>query len=224
MGCEGAGGADRLIRRVFHVGVEHQGEALAKEFAHGGDLDDIFRQPVPPDLHLDRAETLGEISFGLRDQLIRRQHQVDAARIDLHRRVGPAKMAPERLAGLFRGQIPERDVERGLRQHRRPAAPAIMHGPPDLAPDMLNPAGLFAGNDLRHLFKAGVDGASIVAAGIGVADAFRAVAVGHAGGDNLEPAHLAVHRVGQHLLQRDEVEVRPDGCDGRRHDANPGTA
>ena len=60
--------------------------------------------------------------------------------------------------------------------------------------------GLLAGHDLGELApQHRVDGAAVAADREGVADALGAVGVAHPHGVELEGAHLAVRRVGQHL-------------------------
>jgi hypothetical protein len=46
-GLKGAGRADRLIGRPFHVGVDHEREAVAEMLAHGGDPLDVLAQRSP---------------------------------------------------------------------------------------------------------------------------------------------------------------------------------
>lgn len=59
------GCADCLINRPCHVRVYHQRESLPEMSPHGFDTFDVLRQPLAADLHLDGAESLGEIILGL---------------------------------------------------------------------------------------------------------------------------------------------------------------
>ena len=81
VGRERPRGADRLVGGPLHVGVDHQRKVGAEEVAHRRDPLDILREALATDLHLDRAEALGEVVLGLPQQPVERIVEVDAAGI-----------------------------------------------------------------------------------------------------------------------------------------------
>jgi hypothetical protein len=91
---QGARGTDRLVHCPAHVGIGHQREVGAQIRAHRPHAFHVFRQARTADLHLDRAEALGEVVVGLPQQCIQRKLEVDAASVARHRRVEPGEQAP----------------------------------------------------------------------------------------------------------------------------------
>ena len=151
IGAESAGGADRQIGAPLHVGVRHERKAFAQVAAHGGHPLHVLGERGPADLHLDGAKAAREIGIGLPQQRIQRELQVDAAGVAGHLRIVAAQQAPQGRAGALRLQVPERHVDGGDRQHGRTAAAAIVQRPPQLLPQLLDPVGVLAGQDLGHL-------------------------------------------------------------------------
>jgi hypothetical protein len=161
----------------------------------------------PADLHLDGAKAFGEIAVGLLQQRLDREIEVDAAGIAGHARIEPAEQSIQRQFRAPRLQIPQRDVECRKRQHRRPAAAAVMQRPPDLMPDRLGVIGLAALDQRRDFALEDVgDGAAIAPDCVGVADAFGAIGIVDAAGDQLERRDVAMGRVGEHDGEGDPVE------------------
>ncbi|MHC2243827.1 hypothetical protein ACVJH7_003134 [Bradyrhizobium elkanii] len=168
---------------------------------------------------------LGQIVVGLLQQTIQRQIKIDAAGIAGHAAVEAAEQPPQRQRCPPRLEVPQRDVERGQRQHRRPAAAAIMQRPPHLVPKLLGVVGLHPARDLADFAAQDIgDGAAIAADRVGVAGAFRAVGIAGADRDELERLDLAMRAVAQHHRERDlvesDAEVLEDGhagtpCHGR---------
>ena len=212
---------DRLVRRPAHVRVDHQREVGPEPRAHRGDALDVLRQPRTADLHLDRAEALREVALGLLEQRVEREHQVDAARIARHPRVEAAEVPPQRQAGALRGEVPQRDVDRGDREHRRAAATAVVRRPPHRLPGRGDVGRLAAGEQRREVALDGrVHRDAVDADGVGVADPLGALGVDDPHRDQLEVAHVAVRAVRQHDGQGDPVQVGADGCD-RGHRGAP---
>ena len=60
------------------------GKPSPKMLAHRPHPFDVLGQALATDLHLDGAETLGEIAFGLPQQLVGREFKIDAAGIAGH--------------------------------------------------------------------------------------------------------------------------------------------
>ena len=83
-------------------------------------------------------------------------------------------MARKPLAARL--QVPQRDIERRERKHRRSAAPAVMQAPPDVMPDRLGVVGFPAFDQFGDLAPEDIsDRATIAAHGVGVAGAFSPV-------------------------------------------------
>ena len=143
-----------------------------------------------------------------------RQIEIDAAGIAGHAGIEAAEQTPQRQTGAPRLQVPQRDVERRQRQHGRPAAPAIMQPPPDMMPDRLDVVGLAALDQLGDLAPQDVgDRAAVAADRVGVADAFGAIGIADAAGDELERRDLAMRAVGERDRQRDPIEPGLDRFD-----------
>ena len=129
VGLQRARGADGFLDRPFHVGVGHQRKAVAEMFSHRLHARDVGGEIRAAHLHLDGAKALGEIVVGLPEQRLDGKIEVDAAGITGHAGVEAAEQAKQRQIGAPRLQVPQRDVERRERQHRRSAASAVMQVP-----------------------------------------------------------------------------------------------
>ena len=166
------------------------------------------------DLHLDGAKAFGEIAVGLREQRLHGEIEVDAAGITRHVRVVAAEQTEQRQVGAPRLQIPQRDVECGERQYRRPAATAIMQAPPDVMPDGLGVVGLPAVDQFRDLPPEDVGNrAAIAANGVGIARAFSPIRIANTACHQFEGCDLAMCAVGEGNRQRDPIESSLDRFD-----------
>ena len=184
--------------------------------AHLADALDVLGQALAADLHLDRAKALRPEVIGLPQQLVDRKLEVDPARVAGHARVEPAEHAPQRPVRALRREVPQRDVDRGDREHHRPAAAAVVERPPHLLPQRLDAIGLFAGEERREVaLDQDVDRRAAGADGVGVPEPLGAVGIAHARGDELEVGHLAVRAVREHDRQRHAVAAALDGGDPR---------
>ena len=144
--------------------------------AHRLHARDVGGEIRAADLHLDGAKALGEIVVGLLEQRLDGKIEIDAAGITGHAGVEAAEQTEQRQTGAPRLQVPQRDIERRQRQHRWPAAPAVVQGPPDVMPDRLGVVGFPAFDQFGDLAPEDIrDRAAIAADGVGVADAFGAV-------------------------------------------------
>ena len=180
-GWKRARGADGFLDRPFHVGIRHQGKAVAEMLAHRLHARDVGCEIRAADLHLDGAKALGEIVVGLLQQRLDGKIEVDAAGVTGHAGIEAAEQTKQRQIGAARLQVPQRDIERRERQHRRSAAPAVMQGPPDVMPDGFGVVGFAALDQFGNLPPENVgDRAAIAADGIGVANAFGSVGIADA--------------------------------------------
>ena len=212
---EGARPANGFIGRPGHVRVRHEREVVAEIAAQSLDALDILRHARAARLHLDSPEAFGEIGVMLLDEIVDGEMKVDAASIAGHGGIMTAEQAPERQVRPARLEIPQRHVEGGLREHARPAAPAIVQTPPHFLPEPLDAVGVVATNDFGNVAgEQPGDGAAIMAGGVGVSDALCAVGIAHAGGDQLEGGHGAVRGVRQRYRQWYAVESGLDLLDG----------
>src|SRR3954453_19754841 len=91
-----------------------------------------------------------------------------------------------------------------------------MQAPPDTMPDCLGVLSLALLDQARNFLSEDIcDGAAATADRIGVADAFGAIGIAHAAGDELERGDLAMRAVGKRRGKRDAVEPglgRRDAC------------
>ena len=144
--------------------------------AHRLHARDVGCEIRAPHLHLDGAKALGEIVVGLPEQRLDGKIEVDAAGVTGHAGVEAAEQTKQRQTGAARLQVPQGDIERRERQHRRSAAPAIVQAPPDVMPDRLGVVGFPAFDQFRDLAPEDIgDRAAIAADGVGVAGAFSPV-------------------------------------------------
>ena len=218
-----AGGPDRLVDAPLHVGIRHQREVGAEVLAHRAHALDVLGELLAPDLHLDGAKALAEVAVGLAQKRVEGQIEVDAAGVARDAGVEAAEEVPQRQPGAAALQVPERHVEGREREHRRSAAAAVVERPPGLEPQALDVVGFLAGHDLDELApQHRVDGAAVAPDRVGVADALGAVGVADPHRVELEGAHLAMGRIGQHLRQRDAEEAGFDRADGGHGDPRDG--
>ena len=137
-------GADRLVGRPAHVGVDHQGSVGTEPLAHGADPLDVLAKPRAAHLHLDRPEALGEVLLGLAEEPIQREQEVDPARVRLDPRMVAAEELPEREPASPGAEVPERDVHRRDREGGEAAPPDVVAAPPHPLPEGLDPLGVLA--------------------------------------------------------------------------------
>ena len=147
--------------------------------------------------------------------------EVDAAGVTGHAGVEAAEQTKQRQIGAARLQVPQRDIERREREHRRSAAPAVMQGPPDVMPDGFGVIGFAALDQFGNLPPENVGNrAAIAADGISIADAFSPVGIADAACHQFEGFDFAVRAVGEGNGQRDPIESGVDLLD-KRHLSPP---
>ena len=73
---------------------------------HGFDAFDVLREPLAADLHLDGAESFGEIILGLPQQLVEGEIEIDTAGVAWHSRIKSAEKIPKRQARALCLKVP----------------------------------------------------------------------------------------------------------------------
>jgi hypothetical protein len=106
-GCKGARGANGFLDRPFHVGIRHQGKAIAEMLAHRLHAHDVGCEIRTAHLHLDGAKALGKIIVGLLEQRVDGKIEVDAAGVTGHAGVEAAEQTKQRQTGAPRLQVPQ---------------------------------------------------------------------------------------------------------------------
>ena len=160
-------------------------------------------------LHLDGAKTFCEVVVGLLQQRIDGEIEIDAAGVAGHPRVKTAEQAKQRQIGAARLQVPQRDIERGKREHDRTAAAAVMQAPPDVMPDRFGVIGLAALDQFGNFPPENIGNrAAIAADGIGVADAFGPVGIADTACDELKGRDFAMRAVGEGNASAGSGKVR----------------
>lgn len=101
-----------LVQAPGLVGVGHERQVGAQHLAHRGEVRQVALA-AEADLELERAVAFGEPRRGQ----VLRPIGIDAAGIDAHAIVRAAQVAPQRLAGAARAQVPQREVD--ARDHLR---------------------------------------------------------------------------------------------------------
>jgi hypothetical protein len=140
--------------------------------------------------------------------------EVDAAGVTGDAGVKAAKQAKQRQIGAACLQVPERDIERGKREHHRAATPAIMQAPPGVMPDGFGVVGFAAFDQLGNFPPESVGNRAAVAAdGVGVADALGPVGIAEAACHEFKGRDFAMRAVGEGNRQRDPVESGLDCLD-----------
>ena len=183
-------------------------------FSHRLHARDVGGEIRAAHLHLDGAKALGEIVVGLLEQRLDGKVEVDAAGIAGHAGVEAAEQTEQRQTGAPRLQVPQGDIERRQRQHRRPAAPAVMQAPPDVMPDRLGVVGFPAFDQLGDFAPEDIrDRAAVAADGVGVAGAFSPVGIANAACHQFEGCDFAMRAVGEGYRQRDPIEPALDRLD-----------
>ena len=121
---------------------------------------------------------LARLSSVCFEQRLDGEIEVDAAGVTGHAGVEAAEQTKQRQIGAARLQVPQGDIERRQRQHRRSAAPAVMQAPPDVMPDRLGVIGFAALDQFGDLPPEDVGNrAAIAADGVGIADAFGPIGI-----------------------------------------------
>ena len=190
--------ADRLLDTPAHVGIDQQRYIRPQQLAHRRDPLEILAEPWPANLHLDRLKTLGEIVFGLLQQLVEGELQIDTTGIGRDVGIMAAQEAPERHAVAPCRQIPKRGVDGGDREGGEPAAPDEVQMPPHPLPQRFDPIRLLAKQErLQIALDQVLDRAAAGTDGVGIAEPLRAVVGAQANGDQLEMGHLAMGRIRQ---------------------------
>src|SRR5262249_15185085 len=190
------GSADGFLHRPFHVGVRHQRKALAEMVPHRLHACDIGRKIRAAHLHLDGAEALGEIVVRLLQQALHREIKVDPAGITRYTGIEAPKQTKQRKVHAPRLEVPQRDVERGEREHRGSATPTIVQTPPDMMPDAFSVIGFVAFYQLRDFAPENIgDRAAIPADSVGVANALGTVGIADATSQELESLDFTMRAV-----------------------------
>ena len=108
------------------VDVDHQLRRVADRLTHRRDAVEVLLRVGLADLHLDRGKAVVEDHrLAVVDEFVLRAHQPSAIGVvgrDLGTRAA-AHQHPQRLFGILRLQVPERDVDGGERHLQQPAAP-----------------------------------------------------------------------------------------------------
>ena len=197
-------GERRLLQVPLLVGVHHQ-HGLADALAHRAHAPAVLGSVGQTDLHLERRIAAVEQAARLVDELVDREIEPPGVRVvDRHvAGAGAAQELPERLTGGLREDVPERDVDRGLRHRRRARAPdPVRLAEIELLPDRADVVRVETDEVLRvERVDRGLDDAAAVADGDRVAGAGDSRVGRDREAGDLEMAHR-LHAVGDLLPDR----------------------
>ena len=127
------------------VGIDHQRHAVADDLPHRLEAAQVAHRVGRAHLDLDPADAARDRALAVGDQLVdRRREEPARGVVALHGIAARPEQLGERQPGPLGLHVPERNVERGDRLRREPAAADRGAGPHQLVPDARDVARVLA--------------------------------------------------------------------------------